>query len=139
MISDETSSSNLLAAFGDGTIKLFDRRLDEENAAIGKYAEHTSWIQNVRWHPHKPYMFLSARFVFVLFNLKRYSTAWCCIVWTVRSSFGTCGTSEHLLEHGQCSLRMDFLHLMFTSKPGYLLRMFYTQLSCFRPRLQCFS
>lgn len=63
MISDDTSSSNLLAAFGDGTIKLFDRRLDEENAAVGKYAEHMSWIQNVRWHPHKPYMFLSARFV----------------------------------------------------------------------------
>lgn len=59
--SDQGSSTMFVASFADGTVKVFDRRLDEEDAIVRSYGEHQSWVQNVRWHPHLGGQFLSAR------------------------------------------------------------------------------
>ena len=50
--SDQGSSTTFVAGFADGTVKVFDRRLDDEDAIIRSYVEHQSWVQNVKWHPH---------------------------------------------------------------------------------------
>ena len=61
--SDSGSSKTFLASFADGVVKLFDRRLEDEDAIVRTYADHTSWVQNVRWHPALGGQFLSARYV----------------------------------------------------------------------------
>jgi regulator-associated protein of mTOR len=67
--SERGPSSVLLASFADGIIKVFDRRLEEEDAVVRSFNEHTNWVQNVRWQPHFGNQFLSARFVSVLLQL----------------------------------------------------------------------
>jgi len=57
--SDQGSSTTFVASFADGTVKVFDRRLDEEDAIVRSYGDHRSWVQNVRWHPHLSAQFLS--------------------------------------------------------------------------------
>jgi regulator-associated protein of mTOR len=52
-----------VAGFGDGSVKVFDRRLDEEDAVVRSYSEHTSWVQNARWHPKVNGQIVSARSV----------------------------------------------------------------------------
>ncbi|OSX66816.1 hypothetical protein POSPLADRAFT_1128660 [Postia placenta MAD-698-R-SB12] len=47
IVSDEASTSTFLASFADGVIKVFDRRMDEEDAV------------NVKWHPLLSGHFLS--------------------------------------------------------------------------------
>ena len=42
---------------------MFDRRLEEEDAVVRSFNEHTNWVQNVRWHPQFGNQFLSARLV----------------------------------------------------------------------------
>ena len=49
------------ASFADGTVKLFDRRLEEDDAVLKIYSAHTSWIQNMRWHPTANGQFITAR------------------------------------------------------------------------------
>jgi regulator-associated protein of mTOR len=66
IVSENGSSSTFVAGFADGAVKVFDRRLEEEDAIVRSYSEHTSWVQNVRWHPTLGGQFLSARFTFVL-------------------------------------------------------------------------
>lgn len=66
LISDDTSPSIFSAGFADGVIKVFDRRLEEENAIIRAYNHNTSWVQNVKWHPTLPSQFLSSRFVSII-------------------------------------------------------------------------
>ena len=61
--SERGPSSVLLASFADGVIKVFDRRLEEEDAVVRSFNEHTSWVQNVRWQPHFGNQFLSGRSV----------------------------------------------------------------------------
>ena len=51
IISDDGLSSTFLAGFADGVVKLFDRRLDEEDAIVRSYNDHGSWIQKVKWYP----------------------------------------------------------------------------------------
>ncbi|TFK42159.1 hypothetical protein BDQ12DRAFT_677728 [Crucibulum laeve] len=60
IVSDLGSSQTFIASFADGVVKLFDRRLDEEDAIVRTYSEHTSWVQNVRWHPSYGGQFFSA-------------------------------------------------------------------------------
>jgi len=64
--SERGPSSVLLASFADGVIKVFDRRLEEEDAVVRSFNEHTNWVQNVRWQPHFGNHFLSARLVLAL-------------------------------------------------------------------------
>ena len=61
--SERGPSSVLLASFADGVIKVFDRRLEEEDAVVRSFNEHTNWVQNVGWQPHFGNQFLSARSV----------------------------------------------------------------------------
>ena len=61
MMSDHGTSSTFVAGFADGEVKVFDRRMEEENAVVRSYSDHESWVQNVRWHPALPGQFLSAR------------------------------------------------------------------------------
>ncbi|THH30240.1 hypothetical protein EUX98_g3964 [Antrodiella citrinella] len=59
MVSQE-GTSIFHASFADGTVQVFDRRLEEEDAVVRSYSEHSSWVQNVRRHPTNRDQFLSA-------------------------------------------------------------------------------
>ncbi|KAE9410212.1 hypothetical protein BT96DRAFT_952907 [Gymnopus androsaceus JB14] len=58
--SDPGSTQIFVAGFGDGWIKVFDRRLEEEEAIVQTHRGHGSWVQNVKPHPTMAYQFLSA-------------------------------------------------------------------------------
>jgi regulator-associated protein of mTOR len=59
--SDQGSSSTFIVGFADGLVKVFDRRLEEEDAIVRSFHEHHSWVQNVKYHPRISGQFLSAR------------------------------------------------------------------------------
>ncbi|KAL6307817.1 hypothetical protein BKA93DRAFT_767971 [Sparassis latifolia] len=59
LVCDVGSSHTFLASFADGTVKVYDRRLEEEDAVVRSYNEHTSWVQNIKWHPSFSGQFLS--------------------------------------------------------------------------------
>ncbi|KAI6015651.1 raptor N-terminal caspase like domain-containing protein [Pisolithus marmoratus] len=58
--SDNSSASTFMAAFVDGVIKMFDWRLEEEDAIVRTYQSHLSWVQNVKYRPRYSGQFLSA-------------------------------------------------------------------------------
>ncbi|KIK63862.1 hypothetical protein GYMLUDRAFT_40943 [Collybiopsis luxurians FD-317 M1] len=58
--SDPGATQTFVAGFGDGWIKVFDRRLEEDEAIIQTHRAHNSWVQNVKPHPTMTYQFLSA-------------------------------------------------------------------------------
>jgi regulatory associated protein of mTOR len=58
--SDLGSTTTFLASFADGSVKVFDRRLEEEDSIVRAYRSHASWVQNVRWHPFYSGQFFSA-------------------------------------------------------------------------------
>ncbi|KAH9934060.1 raptor N-terminal caspase like domain-containing protein [Epithele typhae] len=60
LASDSGISSTFLASFADGTVKYFDRRLEEDDAVVRSYHQHTSWVQNAKWHPTLGAHFISA-------------------------------------------------------------------------------
>jgi regulator-associated protein of mTOR len=60
-VTDQGSSSTFAASFADGTVKVFDRRLEEEDAIVRSFSEHAAWVQNVRWHPNLGAQLISAR------------------------------------------------------------------------------
>jgi len=60
IVSDSGSSQTFIASFADGVVKVFDRRLEEEDAVVRSYSDHITWVQNVRWHPKLSGQFLSA-------------------------------------------------------------------------------
>ncbi|KIY50498.1 hypothetical protein FISHEDRAFT_39035, partial [Fistulina hepatica ATCC 64428] len=62
MVTDYSTGQTFIAGFADGSIRLFDRRLEdaEEDGVVRTYKNHTSWIQNVRWHPQFSGQFISA-------------------------------------------------------------------------------
>uniref|UniRef100_D8PM15 Raptor N-terminal CASPase-like domain-containing protein n=1 Tax=Schizophyllum commune (strain H4-8 / FGSC 9210) TaxID=578458 RepID=D8PM15_SCHCM len=51
MTSDVAYPQTFVAGFADGAVKVFDRRLDDEQAIVRSYTEHNSWVQNVKWLP----------------------------------------------------------------------------------------
>ena len=61
IVSEGGSSHHFIASFADGVVKVFDRRLEEEDAIVRTYSDHTAWVQNARWHPKIGGQFLSAR------------------------------------------------------------------------------
>ncbi|PPR02354.1 hypothetical protein CVT24_011698 [Panaeolus cyanescens] len=58
--SDVGASQTFLASFADGSVRVFDRRMEEEDSIVRTYQAHKSWVQNVRWHPKLSAQFLSA-------------------------------------------------------------------------------
>lgn len=61
IVSEEGPSSMVLTGFADGAVKILDRRLDEDNAIVRTYSEHSSWVQAVKWRPGASEKFLTAR------------------------------------------------------------------------------
>lgn len=59
--SDPESTSTFIASFGDGSIKLFDRRLDEEESVVRVFREHSTWIRGARWQRGASKDLVSAR------------------------------------------------------------------------------
>ncbi|KAJ7201377.1 hypothetical protein GGX14DRAFT_656674 [Mycena pura] len=60
IVCDVGPSQIFAASFANGEVKIFDRRLEEENSVVRKYVEHDSWVQNVRCNPTTNSQFLSA-------------------------------------------------------------------------------
>jgi regulatory associated protein of mTOR len=60
LVSDSRSPQTFIASFADGVVKVFDRRLQEEDTVVRTYSDHTAWVQNVRWHPKLSRQILSA-------------------------------------------------------------------------------
>lgn len=60
---EDNVSTVFLAGFGDGMVKIFDRRLDDDDAIVRSYSSHSSWVQKVKWHPSIPAQYISARSV----------------------------------------------------------------------------
>ncbi|KAJ6604969.1 hypothetical protein B0H10DRAFT_2077476 [Mycena sp. CBHHK59/15] len=60
IVCDVGPSQIFAASFANGEVKVFDRRLEEENSVVRNYVEHESWVQNVRCHPTTSSQFLSA-------------------------------------------------------------------------------
>ena len=44
-------AASFAASFANGIVKVFDRRLEEDDAVVRTYTDHAAWVQNVRWHP----------------------------------------------------------------------------------------
>jgi hypothetical protein len=103
LASDHGSSSIFLASFGDGSVKIFDRRMEEDDAVVRAYRGHTSWVQNVKWHPFYGGQFFSARRVA---RVDASEEAHAPLVLTARSSCGTfAGTTAHSTS-GTCATRV---------------------------------
>jgi regulatory associated protein of mTOR len=62
IVSDHGAAQTFIASFADGVVKVFDRRLEEEDSIVRTYSEHTSWAQSVHWHPALSGQLLSARY-----------------------------------------------------------------------------
>lgn len=62
MVSEEGVSTNFLASFADGSIKMYDRRLDDDEAVVRSFAPHNAWVQNIKWRLYQG-QFMSARLV----------------------------------------------------------------------------
>ncbi|KAI0042582.1 hypothetical protein FA95DRAFT_1564189 [Auriscalpium vulgare] len=60
LASEHGASPTFLASYADGIVKIFDRRLEEDDAVVRSWNEHGAWVQNVRWHPAVANQFLSA-------------------------------------------------------------------------------
>lgn len=58
--SDNGQGQIFAASFADGVVKVFDRRMEEEDSIVRSYADHTTWVQNVCWHPSQSGQFISA-------------------------------------------------------------------------------
>jgi len=58
--SDMDSSQTFAASFANGMVKVFDRRVEDEDSIVRTYSDHTAWVQNVRWHATQQFQFLSA-------------------------------------------------------------------------------
>ncbi len=54
------NSQTFAASFADGMVKVFDRRVEDEDSIVRTYSDHTAWVQNVRWHARQQLQFLSA-------------------------------------------------------------------------------
>jgi len=69
-MSDPSSSQTFIASFADGTVKLFDHRLDDHNPIVRVYTDHMSWVQNARWHPKYSAQFMSGRYIPLFSDVK---------------------------------------------------------------------
>lgn len=49
LTSDPHSSAIFVAGFGDGSIRVYDKRQRPDDAVVRTYRDHTHWVQNVRW------------------------------------------------------------------------------------------
>ncbi|KZS92589.1 hypothetical protein SISNIDRAFT_486598 [Sistotremastrum niveocremeum HHB9708] len=47
--SDHDSSAIFVAGFGDGVMRVFDTRIEEGDAVVRTYRDHSAWVQGVKW------------------------------------------------------------------------------------------
>ena len=50
-----------LASFGDGCIRLYDRRVDKVSPVVMTWKGHKAWVQRVRWQAGGENAIVSAR------------------------------------------------------------------------------
>ncbi|KAK7063677.1 target of rapamycin complex 1 subunit mip1 [Favolaschia claudopus] len=62
IVCDFEPSQLFAASFANGEVKIFDRRMAEDNSVVRKFVEHESWVQNVRCNPTARSQFLTASF-----------------------------------------------------------------------------
>jgi regulator-associated protein of mTOR len=61
---DQIKGNVFVAGFGDGVVRLFDKRNDRsENVTWRTWRNHHTWIQSVHMPTGQEYMILSARYV----------------------------------------------------------------------------
>ncbi|KAF5352352.1 hypothetical protein D9756_006183 [Leucocoprinus leucothites] len=58
--SDMGNSQTFAAGFADGMVKIFDRRIEDEDSIVRTYSDHSAWIQNVRWNAKQGLQLMSA-------------------------------------------------------------------------------
>lgn len=61
-----------MAGFADGVVKVFDGRLEDDDAIVRTYSDHTSWVQNVRWHPTLSGQLLSAGYASAIVDINHF-------------------------------------------------------------------
>lgn len=61
IVSDPDAPSIFAMSFGDGTIQLYDKRLDDKDAVMSAWKAHDSWVHGVRWQRGGTKDFVSAR------------------------------------------------------------------------------
>jgi len=65
MTSDQVSGDIVVAGFGDGVIRVYDRRLSQRDSMTRAYrGQHQSWIQNVHMQQGGRRELMSASYVF---------------------------------------------------------------------------
>lgn len=97
MAAEPSSLSLLTAGFGDGVVKVFDKRLEEEEAVVHLCGGHASWVQKVCWSPTQPKQFFSARYgthSFIIYPRRDKLKDSAFVVWMAKSGFGTSGTPQ---------------------------------------------
>ncbi|KAJ7762335.1 hypothetical protein DFH07DRAFT_407956 [Mycena maculata] len=156
IVCDVGPSQIFAASFANGEVKIFDRRMEEENSVIRKYVEHESWVQNVRCHPTTSSQFLSASLdgKVKLWDLRGPDEA--CMTWDVHphglSAFDCHATtgvfaatsaishkswkSQRVTVH---SLKHDVTASSFNVSTGFTLPPSRGLLSPFIPRLSSFT
>ncbi|KAL5530680.1 KOG1 [Sanghuangporus sanghuang] len=60
LATDPDSHSLFIAGFGDGSIQVFDKRLDDNDSVVRSYQEHSAWIRGMRWQKGAMKDFVSA-------------------------------------------------------------------------------
>jgi regulatory associated protein of mTOR len=57
-------SHTFITSSGDGTIRLYDRRVDKNSPVVATLSGHSCWVQNVRWQAGGHNLIMSARYTY---------------------------------------------------------------------------
>ena len=75
LASEDNATKVALASFADGSVKVLDWRLQDEDSIVRSYSAHSAWVQNVKLHPTLSGQFLTARSGLDIFPSIRHTDA----------------------------------------------------------------